>query len=224
MNAEPSKLSAMQHWMLNALVKPGNVGQESLAETLLPGAMLDAAGCLAIYQRSYILRLRQCLVEQFPATCYALGDALFNDFADDYLRSCPSDSYTLYELGRRFPLWLEQTRPDRDLPEREDWIDFMVDLAHYERELFHLFDAPGHEGQPWPNSNIDDSTLILQPALVLAQYRYPVAWYYHEVRAGKNPSFLYDQRYTLLSCAATTKPQRIRSALCTTVFLRQCSV
>ena len=32
---------------------------------------------------------------------------------------------------------------DVDPKEREDWIDFMVDLARYERELFRLFDAPG---------------------------------------------------------------------------------
>jgi hypothetical protein len=86
---------------------------------------------------------------------------------------------------------MEQSRPDRDLPEdeREDWIDFMVDLARYERELFRLFDAPGHEGQAWPGTGTDDRALVLQPCLALAQYRFPVAGYYHEVRAGRSPEF-----------------------------------
>jgi hypothetical protein len=184
-------LDALQRWMLDALIDPRRVDREAINATVLPGAHLPAAACLAIYQRSYVLRLRRCLCEQFPATRHALGDALFNDFADEYLRACPSDSYTLSQLGRRFAAWLSQARPDRDLPEdeRADWIDFMVDLAHYERELFRLFDAPGHEGEPWPSVDSDDSRLILQPCLALAQYRYPVAGYYHEVRAGRRPEF-----------------------------------
>ena len=185
------RLGLLQRWMLQALTAPGEVDGHAIAAALLPGPMLDAAGCLAIYQRSYILRLRKCLAEQFPATGYALGHALFDDFANGYLRACPSDSYTLYEIGRRFPEWLNDTRPDRERPEdeREDWIDFLVDLATYERELFRLFDAPGHEGQPWPDADADDGVLILQPCLALAQYRYQVPWYYHEVRAGRRPGF-----------------------------------
>lgn len=182
-------LQAVQRWMLDALIAPGGVDRRAVIDALLPGPQLDAAGCLAIYQRSYILRLRLCLGEQFPATHHALGATLFNDFASDYLRACPSDSHTLYQLGRRFPQWLQQSRPDRDLPEdeREEWIDFMVDLACYERELFRLFDAPGHEGRVWPGAGTEDRLLTLQPCLALAQYRYPVARYYHEVRAGRSP-------------------------------------
>lgn len=191
MSANAESLGAVQRWMLDALVTPDRCDSQAVVDTLLPGAMLDATGCLAIYQRSYVLRLRKCLAEQFPATRYALGDALFDDFADLYLRACPSDSYTLYALGRRFPGWLEDTRPDRDRPasEREEWVDFMVDLARYEAELFRLFDAPGHEGQPWPEAGAADGALVVQPCLVLAQYRYPVAWYYHEVRADHRPAF-----------------------------------
>ena len=97
----------------------------------------------------------------------------------------------LYELGRRYPGWLQANRPDRDAPEdqREDWIDFLVDLASYERELFRLFDAPGHEGRQWPTADADDRDLVLQPCLALAHYRYPVAAYYHAVRAGSTPAF-----------------------------------
>ena len=194
-------LAALQRWLLDALIAPGALDRKTIDAALLPGPVLNAARCLAIYQRSYILRLRKCLAEQFPATRHALGDALFDDFADAYLRACPSDSHTLYALGRRFPDWLEAARFDRGRPphEREDWIDFMVDLAHYERELFHLFDAPGHEDAQaaaddrtagvWPDSATDDSALTLQSCLVLAQYRYGVAWYYHEVRAGRSPAF-----------------------------------
>lgn len=190
-DAAPPALAALQRWMLGALIAPERADRAGIDAAVLPGARIDAAACLAIYQRSYLQRLRLCLGEQFPATRHALGRPLFDDFADEYLRACPSDSYTLYALGRRFPDWLQRSRPDRDLPEdeREDWIDFMVDLARYERALFRLFDAPGHEGRPWPTHDADDAALALQPCLALAAYRYPVAWYYHEVRAGRSPGF-----------------------------------
>ena len=179
-------LDALQQWMLSTLTAPRAVDAARIDDVFLPAARIDAAASLAIYQRSYILRLRQCLAEQFPATRHALGAALFADFAAEYLRDCPSNSYTLYDLGLRFPDWIERNRPDRDAaPEaREHWIDFMVDLAHYESALFQLFDAPGHEGG-WPGVDCDDASLVLQPCLRLAIYRYPVAAYYHDVRAGR---------------------------------------
>ncbi len=184
-------LDGLQRWMLDALITPDGVDGSAVTATLLPGPKLSASACLAIYRRSYILRLRKCLEEQFPASCHALGAKLFADFADEYLRDCPSDSYTLYELGRRFPQWLEDNRPDGGEPpeNRQSWIDFMIDLAAYERELYRLFDAHGHEGQPWPDASADDATLVLQPCLALVEYRYPVASYYHEVRAGRSPRF-----------------------------------
>ena len=69
--------------------------------------------------------------EQFPALCHALGEPLFNDFVAEYIRERPPESHTLYDLGRRFPAFLDESRPDRDQPpeEREAWIDFMVDLG-----------------------------------------------------------------------------------------------
>lgn len=187
----PTALAGVQRWMLDALVHPDRVERGAPDRHLIAGPRLDAASCLAIYQRSYVLRLAQCLAEQFPALCHALGEEVFDSFAREYLRAHPSDSYTLYELGRRFPGWLSATRPDRDQPdeEREDWIDFMVDLARYERELFRLFDAPGHEGKPWPSVDATDEQLVLQPCFALGEYRYPVAWYYHEVRARRQPPF-----------------------------------
>jgi len=190
-NSSVDTLAQLQHWMLASLTSPGVVNAGTLNASLLPGPQLDAAACLAIYQRSYRLRLRKCLGDQFPATRHALGESLFVDFADDYLRAYPSDSHTLYELGRRFSGWLDSTRPDRDLPshERESWIDFMVDLTCYEYLLFQLFDAPGHEGNDWPGLDCDDESLILQPCLQLACYRFPVAGYYHGVRAHQEPPF-----------------------------------
>lgn len=184
-------LEELQRWMLDALLAPREVRPRDVDAHILPGARADARTGLGVYQRSFAVRLRLCLGEQFPATRHALGPALFADFADVYVRDLPPASYTLDDLGRRFADWMESSRPDRDRPEdeREDWIDFLVALARYERELFLVFDGPGHEGRSWPDVSVPDEALVLQPSLVLRRYRYAVAAYYHEVRAGRAPEF-----------------------------------
>ncbi len=182
-------LRGMQEWMQNALINPRSVEHGEVAARLAPSNRLSASERLAIYQRSYISRLRICLAEQFPASRHALGAELFDQFANVYLAKAPSDSYTLYELGRRFPTFLEETRPDKGKPEkdRETWVNFMIDLATYERSLFELFDAPGHEGKPWPTSSTPDEALVLQPCFSLGAYRFPVANYYHNVTDQSEP-------------------------------------
>lgn len=181
-----TSLRDMQAWMQEALINPRGVRAEEVAARLVPSNRLSAEARLGIYQRSYITRLCACLAEQFPASRHALGPALFDQFARVYLAEEPSDSYTLYELGRRFPAFLEASRPDAETP--EPWVDFMLDLARYERALFVLFDAPGHEGKDWPTVATPDADLVLQPCFALGAYRFPVAQYYHSVTDQAEPS------------------------------------
>lgn len=184
-------LDAVQRWMQDALVHPERV-LATQAETLLVASpRLSAAAGLAIYQRGYFLRIASCMREQFPALCHALGAPLFDDFVAEYIRARPPESYTLYDLGRRFPAYLAGHRPDRDLPaaERERWIDFMIDLAGFERLVFTMFDAPGNEGKALADAGTPDDLLRLQPCVALGAYDFPVATYYHAVR-GQQPAVL----------------------------------
>ncbi|MBP0021051.1 MAG: hypothetical protein J7647_26295 [Cyanobacteria bacterium SBLK] len=99
----------------------------------------------------------------------------------------PISSLTGYELGRQFPSYLEKTRPDREetLDRRESWIDFMVDLARFEGQLFTLFDAPGWEGNRLPVGIHPIAPCPCNPV----DYRFPVAGYYHAVQRQENPQF-----------------------------------
>ena len=183
-------LAATQRWLQEALVFPRRAGGTGIGERLDGSGRLPAAEGLAIYQRGYFQRIASCMREQFPALRHALEEALFDDFVADYVRDLPPQSHTLYDLGRRFPDWLEANRPDRDCPpaEREPWIDFMIDLARFERLVFAMFDAPGHEGGAFADDSTPDCRLRLQPAFALGAYRFPVAAYYHSVRqSGPSP-------------------------------------
>jgi putative DNA-binding protein len=180
-------LPAVQRWLHDALVFPRQVEPAEVGRLLAPAGRLAGADGLAIYQRGYFLRIARCMREQFPALCHALGEALFDDFVADYVREHPPQSHTLYDLGRRFPAFLEESRPDRELPPaaREAWIDFMTDLSRFERQVFAMFDAPGHEGKPFADAATPDCRLRLQPCFALGAYRFPVPAYYHAVRLGR---------------------------------------
>lgn len=177
-------LADVQHRMHAALIDPraDPAGTQALFAS---DGKLGAVGGLAIYQRGYFLRIAACMREQFPALCHALGRTLFDDFVADYIRDCPPERHTLYDLGRRFADWIEANRPDGDAPEA--WVDFMIDLARFEYAAFTMFDAAGNEGRAFAASDTADSALRLQPAFALGRYRFPVASYYHAVRRGEAP-------------------------------------
>lgn len=186
-----TQLFDLQRWMFDALLAPRAVMPSDVAAHLIPSEQLSSLEGLAIYQRSFGQRIANAMRAQFPALHYALGTALFDDFVAEYVRASPPDSYTLYDLGRGFPQYLVDSRPDSDQPPdtRETWINFIVDLAHFEYAVFVMFDAPGHEGNMLANPDTSDAVLRIQPAVTLGTYRFPVAAYYHCVRRAQNPQF-----------------------------------
>lgn len=188
----PASLAGVQQFMQAALMQAGQAAQlaQQVQKHVAPGARLNAAQQLAIYQRAYYARLLQCLQGQYKALCQALGPALFNDFAHQYLQQTPSRSATLALLGHDFAAYLQGNRPDADTAEKEGWIDFMVDLAAFEWTLYTLFDAPGAEAQGYAKEpgELQHPQLRLQACLRLCHYRYPVSHYYQQVAAMPGPA------------------------------------
>ncbi|WP_083098479.1 DNA-binding domain-containing protein [Pseudophaeobacter leonis] len=167
-----SSLTEVQNWMFGALLEPGGKAQAAVADHLTPMAYLDAAQSLSIYQRSYALRLAACMREQFPATCHALGAPLFNDFVETYVAALPPESYTLHDLGRRFAGFLKDQRPDKEASQKEVWIDFLIDLTRFERQVYVAYDCEGVEGGGLELADLEtpDSKLAVQPSLTVAAY------------------------------------------------------
>src|ERR1700733_1314411 len=94
---ETFSLIQLQNWMQGMLVQhvPVADGDVTVEDVVSASKRLSAVRHLNIYRQSYIARLRACMQNQFGALAYALGAELFELFADQYLDSTPSESYTL---------------------------------------------------------------------------------------------------------------------------------
>ena len=138
-----------------------NLPPGQLEKVITRSRALSAAERLAIYANAYHTRLLECLGEVYPMLKRTLGEEAFDALAFGYLQDYPSRSYTLNELGRHFPGYLQETRPTaheadaESVPagsagsqqgSMEDWPDFLVDLARLEWAIYDVFDGVGVEG------------------------------------------------------------------------------
>jgi hypothetical protein len=213
------ELDRLQRWMQSSIAHPNGISSavasvpaqqpiavsaaatetiESIETIVTPSATLSAEERLAIYRRSYHARLLECFREMFPALLKALGEKVFDLFALDYLQRHPSRSYTLDHLADDFPKHLAETRPDVNAPtgEREDWPDFLCELATIELAFLKIYDGPGVEGQAAALVNkvsskeferIPEVRITFAPCLRLFAFRYPVHVYMLATRRGETP-------------------------------------
>lgn len=200
-------LSSFQQWMQQLLLDP-HTQTDVNPQSLLPSEMhegtletvikdserLSAKEHLAIYQRSYIARLRDCMAKQFSALEYALGKDLFCVFADNYLEHYPSTSYNLIGLGEHFADYLAANRPDKDEPIKEDWPDFMIELARFEYATNVIFDEKADHDFTLATSATNEANLKLIPVFYTFEFQFPIRWYYSEFVNEKNPELPFAQQ------------------------------
>ena len=173
-------LAELQNWMLGMLIPevPGHADIASVEDIVNSSERLSAVRHLNIYRQSYIARLRACMQSQFSALAYALGNELFELFADQYLSTYPSESYTLNDLGERFADFLQQTRLDAGEEQKEDWPDFMIELAEFEYALSEIFDKNAVENHSAPKEDTPDEHLKTTPVMQLFHHHFPICNYY----------------------------------------------
>lgn len=186
-------LAYVQKWMQQSLLYPQTVLPNGSREgagfvgLIKDSARLNAREHLAIYQRSYIARLRDCMAKQFSALEYALGKDLFRGFADEYLQQRPATNYNLITLGEKFAAYLEATRPDKNEPVKEDWPDFMVELARFEYAINIIFEEQAEENISLATDTTPEDALQLIPVFHLFDFKFPVRRYYHSFVNKEEP-------------------------------------
>jgi hypothetical protein len=192
-------LKDLQAWMQQVLIDPMGTADKPADDFLpdpfkgahveafiAPNSKLNARQRLAIYQQGYLARLRACMASQFKTLEYALGEELFEQFADMYIQAHPSTHYNLIHLGDQFAEFLQANRPDKGQQEKESWIDFMIELITFEYYINKSFDQIAEAHQP-ATPTTPDAQLQLNPVLYFFEQQYPVLWFYKSFIHGKKP-------------------------------------
>ena len=118
---------------IDDLCRRGVLASRSLDFLVRRDARLDAAGRLDVYADMYFYRLRDCLAEDYPKALARTGAERFHNLVTDYLLAHPSSHFSLRELGRALPDFLQDHALGRALPE-------LADLARLEWARVDVFD------------------------------------------------------------------------------------
>lgn len=189
-------LDVLQRWMQSVMTTGGAAESGLVVDDLVtPSRAMSPQARLEIYQRAYFARLFECMCSEFPAVRHAAGEEAFAGLVAGYLRSSPSTSYTLAELGRDFPDHLERTRPASS--DRPDFADFLIDLARLERTYAEVFDAAGPERSASvtaadlasrTSQEFALARLVFHDTVRLLSLRFPCHEYASAVRQGSEPT------------------------------------
>jgi hypothetical protein len=140
-------------------------------EIIKPNDRLTSFERLEIYNRQYWFRILSALSEDFPGLRAIVGDRRFEKLATAYLLDCPSQSFTLRNLGSRLEGWL-RAHPEHLVKVEQVALD-MVRLEWAEIEAF--------DEAVKPKLSQDDLLALgpdprfeLQPHIRLLELSYPV--------------------------------------------------
>src|SRR5271166_2319250 len=113
------ELDRIQRTMFDAVRQPLTAGEGMRQRTregksllaianqiIKPNDRLTSFERLEIYNRQYWFRILAALSEDFPGLRAIVGERRFEKLAVAYLLDCPSQSFTLRNLGSRLETWL----------------------------------------------------------------------------------------------------------------------
>ncbi len=165
-------LLEFQRRVADAVMSPLNASIGAEAKQLVkPNDRLTSTERLNIYHRQYWYRILDSFSEDFPGLCSILGERAFERLSRAYLNECPSQSFTMRNLGSRLETWLAEHPlfAGKHLALALDMI--RLEWAHIE-----AFDNA--EQKPLGPEDLlelgPELRLSLQPYLRLLALRYPV--------------------------------------------------
>jgi hypothetical protein len=173
------------------------------AEALIrPNDRLSSFERLEIYNRQYWFRLYSSFEEDFPGLKAVIGTAKFEALMREYLTDCPSESFTLRNLGSQLEEWLV-AHPEHIEPRMQ----LALDMARLEWAHIEAFDSGTEELLDADDLAAidDDSQLKLQPYLRVLELHYPVDDLLIELRNASGSS---DASSNSASAARKTKHVR----------------
>lgn len=167
-----SDLLEFQRQVAGAVMSPFRRPIGAVAKKLIkPNDRLTATERLAIYHRQYWYRILDSFAEDFPGLRAVLGERAFSRLSHAYLSDCPSQSFTLRNLGSRLETWLA-AHPEFAGANQSLALDMVrLEWAHIE-----AFDNA--ERKPLGPEDLlelgPEFALTLQPYISLLELQYPV--------------------------------------------------
>jgi hypothetical protein len=140
-------------------------------EIIKPNDRLTSFERLEIYNRQYWLRILAALAEDFEGLRLIIGDRNFEKLSIAYLQDCPSQSFTLRNLGSRLESWLRSH--SEFIAGVEDIALDMVRLEWAEIEAFDEVSKPKLTEADVVTLG-SDPQFKLQPHIRLLDLQYPV--------------------------------------------------
>jgi len=190
----------IQHWMKTVITGYGHLGhklqkaqeQQGLyaTEVVKTNETADVYTRLSVYTNGYVMRLLECLRADYPVVALFTGPESFHKFATAYLLWKPSASFTLYDLGKSFPEFLERLKPTNLPPEQDLLLQLPASLALLERARQEAILAAGTEQEdPSATIGIEDFLfygikVATPPCLRLLTLQFPVLPVYKALQAA----------------------------------------
>jgi hypothetical protein len=167
-----TSLLELQRRVAGAVMSPIDASVSAEANALVkPNDRLTSTERLNIYHRQYWYRILDSFDEDFPGLHAIVGERAFQRLAKAYLTDCPSQSFTLRNLGSRLESWLAGH------PESAGSnLALALDMIRLEWAHIEAFDNA--EQRPLvPEDLLDlgpELAIALQPHIRLLELQYPV--------------------------------------------------
>ena len=149
----------------------GSSTQQIVDQIIKPNDRLTSFERLEIYNRVYWFRILSSLAEDFPGLRAVIGQKKFDKLLVAYLTDCPSQSFTLRDLGSRMEEWLRNRLEFVSGSER-----LALDMVRLEWADIQAFDLAAFPklSESDLRSLDEDPVFHLQPYLQLLDLDYPV--------------------------------------------------
>jgi hypothetical protein len=144
--------------------RDGRSMKAEAAAFIKPNDRLTSFERLEIYNRQYWFRVISAFAEDFPGLAAVVGEAAFEKLTRAYLAVCPSQSFTLRNLGSQLEKWL------REHPEHAGKkVELALDVVRLEWAYIEAFDNAAERALTVADlGHLDgESQLSLQPHLRL---------------------------------------------------------
>jgi hypothetical protein len=221
------KLASLQKAVARAVMQPltRNEGMQRVApgggsmkryaaRYIKPNDRLTSFERLEIYNRQYWWRVLGSMTEDFPGLRAVLGERRFEDMCRAYLTDCPSQSFTLRNLGGRLEGWLRRN-PRWIRGKRELALD-MVRIEWADIDAFDGAAEPVLRVEELEGTPVGKLKLRLQPYVQLLALQYPVDDLVLQVRNDEDHgadfasnAIVEHRKKTKVKAVAALKPEKI---------------